>query len=113
MNPYSLVLEAAREDRGIKVSVYERGGGIEGTLRHYEDAVVAWEQVEGAASEITSLLNRANKRGKVSPDIFHSLKQSGQLLFDLLIPPKASEKLNSTTAQSLLLSIDDKLVHIP
>lgn len=113
MNTSSVVLEAFREDRRIRVSAYERGSGVEGTLRPYEDAVVPWEQVESAVSEITSLLNRANKRGKISPDILQCLKKTGQLLFDLLIPPKASEKLNVATARSLLLHIDDKLVHIP
>lgn len=113
MSARSLVLEAARDERRIKVSVYEKGGGIEGTLRPYEDRVVAWDQVEGAVSEITALLNRANKRGKVTADILQSLRKSGQLLFDLLITPKAAEKVAVSTSPSLLLSIDDKLVQIP
>jgi len=113
MSGYGLVLEAAREERRIKVSVYERGGGVEGTLRSYEDSAVSWDQVERGVCEITALLNRANKRGKLSPEIFRSLTKAGQLLFDLLIPSKAREKLNASTATSLILHIDDKLVHIP
>ncbi|HEX9879827.1 MAG TPA: CHAT domain-containing protein [Candidatus Binatia bacterium] len=113
MSAYSIVLEASRDERRIKVSVYERGGGIEGTLRPYEDAQVPWDQVENAASGIKELLNRANRRGKVSPEILQSLKKNGQLLSDLLIPTKASEKLHASTADSLILYIDDKLVHLP
>lgn len=113
MSARSLVLEAARDERRIKISVYEKGGGVEGTLRPYEDRVVAWDQVEGAVSEITALLNRANKRGKVTAEILQSLRKSGQLLFDLLITPKAAEKVAISTSPSLLLSIDDKLVQIP
>jgi CHAT domain-containing protein len=113
MSDYTLVLEASREDRRIKVSVYERGGGFEGTLRPYEDRMVAWEQVQSGIAEVTNLLNRANKRGKVSTEIFQSLKKAGRLLFDLLIPPKAAEKLNTSQLVSLILYIDDKLVHIP
>ena len=113
MSALSLVLEASRDDRRIKVSVYERGGGIERTLRPYEDAQVPWEQVENAASGIKELLNRANRRGKVSSEILQSLKKSGQLLFELLVPRKASEKLHASDAESLILHVDDKLVHIP
>jgi CHAT domain-containing protein len=110
---FGLVLEASRDERRIKVSVYERGGGVEGTLRPYEESVVSWDQVESGVSEITSLLNRANKRGKLSAEIFRSLAKAGQILFDSLIPHKAREKLNSSAAGSLILYIDDKLVHIP
>ena len=113
MSPYGLVLEAAREERRMKVSVYERGGGVEGTLRPYENSVVSWDQVTQGVSEITGLLNRANKRGKISPEIVRSLKKAGHLLFDLLIPAKAREKINASPATSLTLHIDDKLVHIP
>ncbi len=113
MSASAIVLEASRQDRRIKLSVYERGGGIEGTLRPYEDRAVAWDQVENGVTEVTTLLNRANKRGKVSAEILESLKKTGRLLFDLLIPPKAAEKLNSSKVQSLILYIDDKLVHIP
>ncbi|OGT82765.1 MAG: hypothetical protein A3G96_04260 [Gammaproteobacteria bacterium RIFCSPLOWO2_12_FULL_52_10] len=108
-----LVLEASRDDRRVKVSVYERSGGADGTLRPYEELVVPWQQVETGVSEITNLLNRANKLGKVSSGNFQSLKKSGQLLFDLLIPPKAAEKLNLSTVTSLVIYIDDKLVQIP
>ena len=113
MSEYGIVLEASRDDRRIKVSVYERGGGAEGTLRPYEEIIVQWKQVDAGAAEITNLLNRANKRGKVSPEILQGLKKSGQLLFDLLIPAQAAQKLNSTTAKTLILSIDDRLVQIP
>ena len=63
--------------------------------------------------EIITLLNRANRRAKVTPEILDSLKKSGQILFDLLIPPKAREKISSTEARNLILYVDDKLVHIP
>ena len=108
-----LVLEVAREDRKIKVSVYEKTEVSERTLRPYEDLEVAWEQIEASRHEVISLLNRANKRARVTPEILDSLKKSGQILFDLLVPAKAREKLNSTTAKNLILYVDDRLVHIP
>jgi CHAT domain-containing protein len=108
-----LIIEASRENGYIKVSVYERSEGGERTLRPYEHIEVPWEQIETSRREVISLLNRANRRAKVTREILESLKKSGQVLFDLLVPSKAREKLSSTEARNLILYVDDKLVHIP
>jgi class 3 adenylate cyclase/CHAT domain-containing protein len=109
----SLVLEVSRANGRIKVSVYEKSDGGERTLLPYETSEVAWEQVEASCREVISLLNRANKRARVTPEILDGLKKSGQILFDLLIPPKARQQLTSTTARNLILYVDDRLVQIP
>jgi CHAT domain-containing protein len=108
-----LIIEASRENGYIKVSVYERNEGGERTLRPYEHVEVSWEQIEASRREVINLLNRANRRAKVTREILESLKKSGQVLFDLLVPSKAREKLSSTEARNLILYVDDKLVHIP
>jgi CHAT domain-containing protein len=108
-----LIIEASRENGYIKVSVYERSEGGEKTLRPYEHVDVPWEQIEARRREVINLLNRANRRAKVTREILESLKKSGQVLFDLLVPSKAREKLSSTEARNLILYVDDKLVHIP
>ena len=108
-----LILEASRENGHIKVSVHERREGGERTLRPYETVDVAWEQIDRGRHEIITLLNRANRRAKVTREILTSLKKSGQMLFDLLIPPKVREKISSTDAENLILYVDDRLVHIP
>ena len=93
-----LIIEASRENGYIKVSVYERPEGGERTLRPYEHVEVPWEQIEASRHAIINLLNRANRRAKVTREILESLKKSGQVLFDLLVPSKAREKLTSTEA---------------
>ncbi len=113
MNESDLVLEISREDQKVKVSAYEKSDRAERTLRQYEDWAVAWDEVETNRREVINLLNRANKRARVTTEILDTLRKSGQLLFDLLIPPKARAKLVSSTAQNLTLYVDDKLVHIP
>lgn len=87
-----LVLEASRENGSVKVCVYEKTDGGERTLRPYENVEVAWEQIDANRREVITLLNRANRRAKVTPEILDSLKKSGHILFDLLIPPKARDK---------------------
>lgn len=108
-----LVLDISRDEARVKVSVYERSEMGERTLRQYEESHGPWEQIDAGAREITKLLNRANKRARVTPEIFDNLRKTGQFLFDLLIPSKAREKLSATTATNLILYVDDKLVHIP
>ena len=110
MKDGALILDFTREERRLKVSFFEGG---EKTLRPYEIHEVAWEQLDKACLEIINLLRRSNRGAKLTPEILNSLKKSGQLLFDFLIPSKAKEKLASTTAQSLTLHLDDSLVHIP
>ena len=108
-----IVLEASRENGGVKICVYERGEGGERTLRPYENVAVDWPQIDAIRHEIITLLNRANRRAKVTAEILDGLKKSGQLLFDLLIPNKAREKIGASDARHLVLYVDDKLVHIP
>ncbi len=108
-----IVLDISRDETKIKVSVHDRREKAERTLRQYEDSHAAWDQIDAGRREITNLLNRANKRARVTAEILDNLKKTGHVLFDLLIPPKAREKLGSTTATNLILYVDDKLVHIP
>jgi len=108
-----IVLEASRENGGVKICVYERGEGGERTLRPYENVAVDWPQIDAIRHEIITLLNRANRRAKVTAEILDGLKKSGQLLFDLLMPAKAREKIGASDARHLVLYVDDKLVHIP
>jgi CHAT domain-containing protein len=107
MNDGALVLDLTREGRRLKVGFSE---DHQKTLRPYEDHEVHWEQVEKTCLEIISLLGRSNR---AAPEIPNGLKKSGQLLFDLLIPAKAKEKLATTAAQTLTLRLEDSLVHIP
>jgi len=113
MNDQDLVFEVSREGKKIRIGFCERSEGGERTLRPYEEYDAAWEQIEGTSREIISLLNRANKRARVTQDILQGLKKSGQLLFDLLVTPQAREKINTTTTKNLIFYLDDQLVQIP
>jgi CHAT domain-containing protein len=109
----ALVMEASRRYRSIELSVYERNEKDERTLLPYEELGVDWERVEASCREVITLLNRANRRVRPTSEILSSLKKSGRILFELLIPPKAREKLNSAPTRNLILYVDDKLVQIP
>ncbi len=110
MNDRPLTLELAREGRRLKASIVEGG---DKTLRPYEIHEVDWQQVENSCREVLNILRRANGSVKPSSEILVSLKKSGQLLYDLLVPPQAKEKLAATGANILTLRLEDTLVHIP
>ena len=105
-----LTLDFGRDERRLKVAFFE---GEEKTLRPYEIHEPDWRQIEDSCREILSALNRSNRNAKLSPAVLDSLKKSGHLLFDLLLPSRVKEKLANTTAKILTLRLDDTLVPIP
>jgi len=108
-----LVLEVSHRDRSIELSVYERNETDKRTLLPYEELEVEWERIEASCREVIALLNRANRRVGPTAEILSGLKKSGRVLFELLIAPRAREKLNSALTRNLILYVDEKLVQIP
>ena len=108
--PYSIHFSFSREQQSLKVAFFD---GHEKPLRPYEIHAVAWEQIEKNSSEIFAILRRANQTARLAPEIVDGLRKSGQILFDLLIPSQAKDKLAATTAAVLTLHLEDTLVHLP
>lgn len=106
-------IDASLEKSQLKLSSFERVRGEERTIHHYEDIKVNAEDVARICKEITNLLNRANKRGRVSKEILKQLQTNGQLLFDAILNEDTKKKLAATKANDLMLRLDDNLVHIP
>ena len=106
-------VDASLEGEHLKISSYERMRGEELTVHHYEDIKISGEEITRLCREITSLLNRANKRGRVAKEILKQLQSAGQLLFDAILSEDAKKKLAATKATDLILRLDDNLVQIP
>lgn len=106
-------INASLEADRLKLSSFERIKGEERTIHHYVDIKVSLEEINRLCREVTSLLNRANKRGRVSKEILKQLQSAGQLLFDAVLNEDAKKKLRQTKAKDLIVRIDDNLVHIP
>jgi len=106
-------IDASLEGEHLKVSSYERVRGEEKTIHHYEDIEVSQEEISRLCRQVTGLLNRANKRGRVSKEILKQLQSTGHLLYDAVLTDDVKKKLSSTSAGELILRLDDSLVHIP
>ena len=109
----TFILNLSREAEKIRISAYEKISGEEQTLKHYEDHAVSFIEIEKLCKEIVTLLNRANRRGDITPEIINDLKKAGQTLYDELLTPRVKNLLRSTLSETLVLYIDDQLVHIP
>ena len=110
MTDAGLTLYFSRGQRRLKVTLFE---GYQRGLHTYEIHRPAWEQIEKTSGEIFAILQRANRTVGPAPEIFAGLKKSGQILYDLLVPSQAKDKLAATTATVLTLHLDDTLVHLP
>jgi class 3 adenylate cyclase len=109
----AFVLEVTKSGQKLKVSGFERREGEEKPVKSYKETNFNDSKIKEYTSGIINLLNRSNKRGKISSDLLIKLKDYGRLLFDELIPINIKDKLIATTNKNLLISTDDKLVYIP
>jgi len=107
------VLELSRDGEKLKASAYEKTSASTITVRHYEELSISEGDINHYCKEILSLLNKANKQGKLSKEILLKLRDTGQMLYDQLLPLETKKKLSMTKAKSLILNIEDALVQIP
>ncbi len=107
-----LEIACSGNDR-LKASLSARSSTLCDTLRTYEETEVSLDGITHRSRQILSTLNQANRLGRLSHKLFQSLKETGQLLRDELLTPQLKEKLNTSDARYMTISIDEHLVHIP
>lgn len=107
------IIEAHLGGQKLKISGFEKTGDEERPVKNYQEIAYHGASVSAHTREITELLNRANRRGKIGNELLVRLKEVGGLLFDELIPQEIKGRLLQTTQRHLVISIDDTLVQIP
>lgn len=107
------ILDIINEEDKLKISGYEKIGDERKTVSQYEEVRVDDSKVQEHNGKIIELLNRVNPGGYVDKTIIRQLKSTGELLFDALFSAEIKQKLATTTAEDLVVSIDDHLVSIP
>jgi len=108
-----LELIVSRDANQVKVSVLERQRGEERTVSQYDVVKLDDKTIKQQLEEVVNLLNRSNKRGRITKEILKQLQAAGQVLFDHLLTPEAKQKIQNTQAEHLLIRMDDALVQIP
>ncbi len=106
-------IEVALEGQHIRICSYEQVIGEEDTVHHYEKVPVPIDRIQKRNQELVKILNRANQKGKISPDIPRKIREIGQTLSDELFTKNVKEKLRETSVDHLILNLDERLVHVP
>lgn len=110
MTQYSChILEVISEKSKISLSLYMQGS----TVHQYEDANFSFQEINSLCEEVTSLLNKANKKGEFSSGVCPELKKVGQVLYDQLLTNEIKYRLKNTKVDNLLVLIDEGLVQVP
>jgi tetratricopeptide (TPR) repeat protein len=108
----TLVLEILRQEKGLKMSLFEQRELVS-ALRHYSLCPVAFSEIDKLCQEIVGLLNKISTVSNLSDDSVKDLSKAGQFLWDHLLTKPVKEKLKSTQIPNLILSLDEELVNIP
>jgi len=109
----AFVLEVSRSGQKLKVSGFGRAEGEEKPVKSYREIDFNETKIKEYTKGIIGLLNRSNKRGKISSDLLAKLKDYGRLMFDELVPINVKDMLIATDKKNLMISMDDQLVSIP
>ena len=107
-----MLLEILKQADVLSMSLSERMDAAS-TLKHYSKVSFSLAEIEKACQEVVFILNKAGKIGALDQSSYKGLKKVGQLLWDHLLSKPVKDKLKSLPSQSLILSIDEELIHIP
>ncbi len=108
-----LQLDITRDGERLKISADEQDAGGSSTVKHYEELPVSMDKIEARCREVVETLNKTNRKGFITRDIFTKFRDIGQVFSDDLFTQRVKEKIRQTTADHLIVNLDDHLVQIP
>ena len=111
--PTALNLDITIEGQQLKVSVNEARVNEKSTISRYETMTVFMDDIDKRCGQLVDTLNRANHRGRVSRQVLVKLREIGQVLYDELLTFNVKEILRNSRSDTLIIKVDDQLVHIP
>jgi len=107
-----LVLEIQRQDKTLKMSLFEQRE-LASTLRHYSTCQVSFPEIDRLCQEVVYILNKSGEKTTLDADLIKALRKTGQLLWDHLLTKQVKAKLKATQNPDLVLCIDEELINIP
>ncbi|MGA1874042.1 MAG: CHAT domain-containing protein [bacterium] len=105
----ALYLEITRKGESLEICL-SKG---EQTVVHYEECRVTDKELQHRSGELLHLLNSVSRQGKIPPVVFRELQQTGQVLYNEIFPLSIKKELADTSAEDLILRIDNRLVQVP
>lgn len=108
----ALVLEIFKRNNWLSMSVFEQER-VASTLKHYSQCPLPEEEVGNISREMSAILEKTGRNGRLDPEAVRSFKKGAQFLWDQLLTRQAKERLRSAQEQGLTFSIDEELIDIP
>ncbi len=105
----TIYLEATLDKDFLKIGIHVP----DRPLWTYEEVSAPMKSVEKHCRKMVETLNRKSRKGGEVSDAGENLRAVGRMLCDDLLTPRIKEYLEISTADYLILSLDDHLVHIP
>ncbi len=108
MNNDTLFLNLGLEKDVLKIDLRKSGDSI----WPCEEKTVSLKRMEDRFKDLAEIMDRAGKPDSIAEPL-EEIKQVGRLMANELFPLKIKEKIGNTDARNLILTLDDRLVHIP
>jgi CHAT domain-containing protein len=108
----TIFLDVLLQDSIIKIS-FNEGEEINGTLTHYEEMKIDLEQLRQTMEAVQQNFQLANNLGGGSSQTLDELRRRGSDLYDLLFNSGLKRRLADTTAQYLMLNMNEEALPIP
>lgn len=105
-------MEILRQEKSLLMSLFRQDEQVS-TLRHFSQCQVMFAQLERLCQEVIFLLNRAALKNNREIDLANELKKTGLLLWDNLLCRNIKERLKESPPASLILFLDEELIHVP
>ena len=111
--PQVLHLEAGLEGDRVRISLAAQRAGEMQTMRQVEELSVAMGGIDQRCRTMVQFLNQANRQGRLTPEVLSRLQETGQLFRDELFSAAIKARLQAGAEDTLILTLDDALAHIP
>ena len=108
----SWVLDIFRQEQGLAMILVDQAGLVS-TVRHLSHCPVSFAEVDTLCSDCAGLIQQSYRHKAGSDASLQELKKICRLLWDMLLAPAVKGQLKSLQGASLVLSIDETLIHIP
>jgi CHAT domain-containing protein len=108
----SLILEVFKQEDALKMGLFSQGQTTP-TLRHYSQVGVSFFELQHLSIEMVEVLNRFTKEDSAKIQQLKNLQKIGQLFWDHLLSRPVKAKLKDSQPCTLILSLDEELIHIP
>lgn len=108
----ALVLDIVNQGGTFRMSISEVSE-LSLTIKRYSEQAINIKQINCLCDEVTSILNKAEKKCILTADQVIQLRKIGQLFWDILLTEQVKKKLINTLSRDLILSLDEELVRVP